>query len=225
MEETNEEMTFFKHMTKMDSSDKSNIYNMLQYAILAIVPIVLVLKLVKSVFPADYDKKASLEILAEIVGQLLVMILSIWLINRLVTYVPTFSGVDYKQMDYTSFMLGFLMILMTMQTKLGDKINILVDRVVKLWNGDVNVKKESKVTVSQPLSVNVGMPQHTNANLPLMAGDRPPQEQTNVHSQMTQQQLPQQDTRSQNNVDFNNMYQQSVPMAANDGFGSPFSSF
>ena len=43
---------------------------------------------------------------------------------------------------------------MSLQTKIGEKVSILVDRVMELWNGNANNKKKGKnnVKVSQPIS-------------------------------------------------------------------------
>lgn len=200
--------TFFKHMTDLDSGDRSNMMNMLQYTLMAVVPIVLVLKLIKTFVPEDNDNAPSLEILVEVIGQITFMVLSIWFIDRMIQFIPTYSGVKYKAMDTISFLLGFLMILMTMQTRLGAKINILIERIVKLWNGETSIPKENKksnvVKVSQPLS-NLPPQVHTNAALP------PPTVTPNAV-----QQAPPQKPNAQN---FNDMYQQSVPMAANDSLG------
>jgi hypothetical protein len=50
--------------------------------------------------------------------------------------------------------LAILMITMSLQTKLGDKVSILVDRVYELWNGKPENKngKKGNVKVSQPIS-------------------------------------------------------------------------
>ena len=200
--------TFFKHMTDLDSGDKSNMMNMLQYTLLAVVPIVLVLKLIKTFVPEDNDESPSLEILVEVIGQITFMVLSIWFIDRMIQFIPTYSGVKYKAMDTISFLLGFLMILMTMQTRLGAKINILIERVMKVWNGETSIPKENKksnvVKVSQPLS-DLPPQVHTNAALP----------PTTVAPNAVQQAPPQ----KPNAQNFNDMYQQSVPMAANDSLG------
>ena len=47
------------------------------------------------------------------------------------------------------------MITMSLQTKLGEKVSILVDRLMELWNGPSDKKKKGKngsVKVSQPIS-------------------------------------------------------------------------
>ena len=92
----------------------NQIHEYVQYTLLAVVPIVLVLKLIKTFVPEDNDESPSLEILVEVIGQITFMVLSIWFIDRMIQFIPTYSGVKYKAMDTISFLLGFLMILMTM---------------------------------------------------------------------------------------------------------------
>ena len=50
-----------------------------------------------------------------------------------------------------------MMITMSLQTKLGEKVNILVERIMELWDGKQDKKKNAKgkngaVKVSQPIS-------------------------------------------------------------------------
>jgi hypothetical protein len=51
-----------------------------------------------------------------------------------------------------------LVIILSLQTKLGEKVSILVDRIVELWEGPKDTKKYKKgngnVKVSQPISQN-----------------------------------------------------------------------
>ena len=51
-----------------------------------------------------------------------------------------------------------LVILTSLQTKLGEKISILVDRVIELWEGPKDAKKgkngNTNVKVTQPISQN-----------------------------------------------------------------------
>jgi hypothetical protein len=51
--------------------------------------------------------------------------------------------------------LGILMIVLSIKTKLGEKVQILVDRVEDLWSGEGTVREgnqNSQVRVTQPLS-------------------------------------------------------------------------
>ena len=130
--------------------------NMIQYAILAFIPIILVLKVTRTYVPEANEEKGSLELLAESLFQVVFILLSFWFINRIITYIPTYSKKPYKEFNETTFIIGFVFILLTIQTKLGEKISILTDRVMELWSGDASLKQNdsqsSKVKITQPLA-------------------------------------------------------------------------
>lgn len=125
----------FTYMFNYDDDTKSTLLNMMQYMLFAIIPVVVILKLVKEYVPEDDDSKGSVEIVIEIVLQLGILFLSIWFIDRLIRYFPTFSKMPYSKCNELVFILPLLMIMITMQTKLGAKINILVDRITEMWGG------------------------------------------------------------------------------------------
>lgn len=152
---------FFKHVFNFNDESKSEIMNIIQYATLAIVPVVILNKAMQKFVPEADDEKGNIEILAEILGQVVVMFLGILLIHRIITYVPTYSGDKYIDFSVTNIILATLVIILSLQTKLGEKVSIIVDRVVQLWEGGEskkNVKGKGKgngnVRVSQPISQN-----------------------------------------------------------------------
>ena len=126
---------FFTYMFNYDDDTKNTIMNMLQYMLFAIVPVVVILKLIKEYVPEDDDTKNSVEIGIEVAIQLGVLFLAIWFIDRLIRYFPTFSKMPYGKNNELVFVIPLLVIMITMQTKLGAKINILVDRVNEVWDG------------------------------------------------------------------------------------------
>jgi hypothetical protein len=145
--------TFLKHVFNFDDDSKSEILNIIQYSLLAIIPIVLLNKSIAKYVPEADDKKGSLEITAEVLIQIIIMFMGLLLINRLITFVPTYSGAKYPESHIVYIVLSVLMITMSLQTKLGEKVGILVDRVVELWEGKTDKKKKnSTVKVSQPIS-------------------------------------------------------------------------
>ena len=79
--------------------------------------------------------KSSLEILIEVLIQLIVMFCGIILIHRVITYIPTYSQFKYEPLNLTTVILAFLILVLSIQTKLGIKVNMLVDRLSELWNG------------------------------------------------------------------------------------------
>jgi hypothetical protein len=146
---------FFKHVFNFDDDSKSDILNIIQYALIAIIPIVLLNKSIGKYVPEADDKKSSLEVTAEVLIQIIVTFMGLLIVHRIITFIPTYSGSKYPEFHIVYIILAILMITMSLQTKLGEKVNILVERIMGLWNGTPdNKKKNSKnaVKVSQPIS-------------------------------------------------------------------------
>ena len=148
--------TFIGHVFSSAEEDKAEILNVVQYGIYALIPIVVLNKLIQRFIPeADYDK-SSLEILLEIFIQVIVIFCGIIVIHRVITYFPTYSGFKYENLALTNVILAFLVIVLSIQSKLGMKANILVDRISELWNGhsyeDKKTTVKNGVRVSQPVS-------------------------------------------------------------------------
>lgn len=213
---------FLNYVFKFDHENKSRMINMTQYTLLTVIPVLLILRGIKYIIPEEDESKGSFEILAESMVQLILIILSIWFTNKIINYIPTYSGEEYPKFNEISFIIPFILIMATMQTKLGAKFNILIDRFIILVTG----KKEEKntqntsqqqngqnvVRVTQPIS---GQHQPSQADYLDKNQLLPSNPQMSAMPQMQQQ--PQQ-IQQQN--DFNNMYAQSnEPMAANDGGG------
>ena len=155
----NESSGFFSYVFNFDSENKYRIMNMLQYTLLTIIPVLLILRGIKHIIPEDDDSKGTIEILAESVGQVILIMLAIWLTNKIINFIPTYSGEEYPKFNEISFVIPFIIILATMQTKLGAKFNILIDRFMQLIG--VGEKKEKQpqqqggqnvVRVSQPMA-------------------------------------------------------------------------
>lgn len=127
--------SFLGHVFSTTEEGKAEILNVVQYASLGVVPIVILNKLIQRFVPEADADKSSLEILVEIFIQIVVMFCGIIVIHRMVTFVPTYSGFKYENLVLTNVVLAFLIIVLSIQTKLGIKVNILVDRIGELWNG------------------------------------------------------------------------------------------
>ena len=115
--------TFFSHVFSMSEESTAEVMNVLQYALMGIIPIIILNKII--------------------------------IIHRIITYIPTYSGFKYENLTLTNVILAFLIIVLSIQTKLGLKVNIIVDRVLELWNGPTYATKEGMkqgVKVSKPVS-------------------------------------------------------------------------
>jgi hypothetical protein len=222
--------SFLKHVFNFDDTGKSEMLNIVQYATLSILPIIFLNKVIQKFIPEADDTKGSFELLAEILAQIMAMFLGIIMINRVVTYVPTYSGVKYMEINLVNIVLGFLMIVFSLQTKLGEKANIILARIVELWDGTPAKKKGQKqapaqsgaVRVTQPISPPVHQPSQAD-NLSSSAIGLLPQGQPGMPTSAPTQQQP--DTNFQqmyagpNNplVDAANVSME--PMAANEALG------
>jgi hypothetical protein len=222
---TNGKPGFFKHVFNFNDDSKSDMLNIVQYAAIALVPVIIMNKVMQRFVPEADDEKGNVEILAEILGQVFIMFIGILIIHRIITFIPTYSGVKYANFDVTSIILAMLVIILSLQTKLGEKVSIIVDRIMELWEGPKDSKKKKKgqgnVKVSQPISQG----QSAIATAPMMTSPGT----TAINSLPPTQQQP----------DYNNMYQQdsnplvgaATPgmegmgvMAANDMIGGSFGS-
>lgn len=211
---------FIKHVFNFEDESKSDMLNIIQYSLIAIIPVILLNKTMAKYVPEADENKGSLEIVAEVIVQIISMFIGLLIIHRVITYVPTYSGMKYPDFNIVFVILAVLMITLSLQTKLGEKVGVLFDRVIELWDGKVekNVKR-GNVKVSQPISgqQNVVTSQNTAMNQALY------NDGTSINSlptgggdyTMSPQKLP----------NYDNMYkQESTPLvgaATPEGFGEP----
>ena len=147
--------SFLSHVFSTTDEGKAEILNVVQYSFMGVIPIVILNKLIQRFIPEADTDKSSLELLAEIFIQLIIMFCGIIVIHRTITFVPSYSGFKYENLTLTNVILAFLVLVLSIQTKLGIKVNILVDRVNDLWNGTAtndkkaNVKKNVRINDSK----------------------------------------------------------------------------
>tara|TARA_Y100000816_G_scaffold273333_1_gene239573 strand:+ start:499 stop:1239 length:741 start_codon:yes stop_codon:yes gene_type:complete len=222
---------FFNHVFNFDSDNKANMLNLVQYIFIGIIPIVLTLKAIKAYIPEEDDAKGTLEISLEVAIQLFSIFFSIWFIDKIIRYIPTYSGVAYHKFNEVNFVLPLLIILVTMQTKLGAKINILADRVMDIWNGNQNPyvgkTNQGNIRVSQPI-VTPGIHQVSRAdNLDNSLIAPPPQQMPAQNNVSMIDALPNMAggnglSSFQNQAIQNSFMEAIEPMAANGALGGAF---
>ena len=155
--ENNGQKTFFTHVFDMSQEANGEIMNVTQYALLGIIPILVLNKLIQRFAPEADPDNSSVELLVEILLQVVFMFVGILFIHRVITYIPTYSGFRYEHLTLTNVVLAFLVIVLSLQTKLGIKVNILYDRLMDLWNGtssqDEKKNVRSRVRVNEPMTM------------------------------------------------------------------------
>jgi len=138
--------SFINHVFLFDAHTKEELSNIIQYSILGLLPILFLNKLIQRFIPEANEEKSSIELFGEIIFQITIMFVGIFYIHRIITYIPTYSGVDYVDFSVVNIILSVLIIVSSLQTKLGEKINILFERVMEKINGKEGMenKKEDK---------------------------------------------------------------------------------
>jgi hypothetical protein len=151
--------SFVKHVFNFDDDTKGELINIIQYTFIGVIPIIILNKSISKYIPEADDSKGSLEISAEIVIQLVVMFFGLYMIHRVITFFPTYSGAKYEDYNVITSVLTILMITLSLQTKIGEKTNILIERLMDLWDGKDSKSESSKsngkkanVKVSQPIA-------------------------------------------------------------------------
>lgn len=222
-------MGFFKHVFNMNDSSKADISNIVQYALVAIIPVVILNKTMQKYVPEADDEKGSFELLAEVVIQIIAMFLGLLMIHRIITYIPTYSGVKYEEFNVVYIILAVLMITLSLQTKLGEKVSILSERVYELWEGKKEDpkkngkpgKKGGQVKVSQPIAQGMNQAfQGSGGFREGMSGMNGDSQGTFINSLPVSQQSPGEQTKQ----DYNSMFRNDsnpLPGAATPGYDAP----
>jgi hypothetical protein len=217
--------TFFSHVFSTTAEGKAEIFNVMQYAGLGVIPIIVLNKLIQRFIPEADTEKSSLEILVEIFLQLIIMFCGIIVIHRIITYIPTYSGFTYDNLVLTNVILAFLIIVLSIQTKLGIKVNILVDRINELWNGpsgdDAKANVKKNVRVSQNTSAHMPSQADYLDNSQVQMGVFPPAPVANVRPKVSEGYDNMMRGSGQQQMDYPSMM---GPMPANGLLGGAFGS-
>jgi hypothetical protein len=236
MDSSDDSKGFLKHVFNFDDDSKYELLNIIQYAMIALIPVIILNKSMSTYVPEADEKKSSVELSAEIIIQIIVMFIGLLIIHRVITFVPTYSGVKYPDFNIVFIILAVLMITLSLQTKLGEKVSILFDRLMDLWNGTDSTKKKGKsgnVKVTQPIAG-----QQIGGSI---TGQVMPQSQPTYTDGTSINSLPTSSSSTQQLPNYDNMYKQDTtplvnaatpggtegfqePMAANSVLGGGFGS-
>ena len=130
----------------------------------------------------------------EIITQTGIIFIGIFFIHRIITYFPTYSEAKYESFSVLNSVISFLIIILSLQTKLGEKMNIISDRLL------MSIQAPKPLAASLPSS---------EFSIPVMS-QQPPQ---NINS-----------TQPVNDVDQFLQPQEHPIMAANESVGGAFGS-
>tara|TARA_E500000178_G_scaffold355530_1_gene428482 strand:+ start:1547 stop:2299 length:753 start_codon:yes stop_codon:yes gene_type:complete len=237
---------FFQYVFNFDEANSAQFFNMYQYAFIAIPLVLISLKLLNYFTPDLDESKGSLEIFIEILISINWILLHIWFLNKIIRFIPTRSKVPYSDSNEINFMVPFLIVLFTINTKLGNKINLLIERAMDLYTGKTNLKevsnkKQNDIKTTQPISPPIKqqissstggvdsvyrIPPNSNTDIPNQNSnfDRIGGHSENNYIQSQHREIVQSNAQ---NMDFNQDFAgpQIDPIAANEAFTGGFSRF
>lgn len=131
---------FFNHMFG-DKDTKSNVINIIQYTLVGIIPLIILSKSMQHIFPDADDRKNNFELSIEIIGQLTMLFIGIFFIDRLIRYFKSYSGEKYDDISPLSLILPLTIVLFSIPSKIGQKTKIITDRVLRA----LNIEKQPEI--------------------------------------------------------------------------------
>ncbi len=125
-----EQPNFVSHVFNFEKDSRNEMANIIQYTVLGIVFIAALNKGIDEYMPEVDKSKGSLSLFVEIVIQCVILFIGIVFIHRIITFIPTFSGIAYLDQNVITIVLPTLILLLS-TTNLGKKMNIILDRLLK----------------------------------------------------------------------------------------------
>ena len=226
---------FFKSFFTLTKEEKSESLNFLQYTILAIIPLMVLVRMNQLMWPGADEKKGSIELIAEILGEVLFTGVVVFIVYRLIDFIPTYSGIPLKGINMLSIVTVFMLTLpwYDSTSNLGTKVKHLHTRIDERLPAFFGIEQnKTKKTESTNNGNNGGLqmaqPTHESSRADYLgAHDRlstngPSFQKPNypTFDNMYQQNPPQQAEQNEPSMVMNN-----EPFAANSvvgGFGSSF---
>lgn len=212
-ENIKESKSFYKHMTTFDNKMKVEVFNLFQYSLMMIIPILILNMSIHELFSTDIENKSAAELFLEVFAELFVLLSGIYIIHRVITYIPTYSEEPYSPINFITFSSLFIFILFSFQTNINEKAKVIFQKVLDLFNlnsskvnDPVQVTNNPNIKQSHNQSMNANNGQNVRVTQPISGGvsgshSNPPylQKQTMYQSNPV------------NNVPIHQQHQQNIP--------------
>jgi len=152
--DTIEKQSFFNHVFNFETDSKNEIVNIIQYSVLSVIFVTLLNKGVNTYMPEIDKDKGTIQLTAEIMIQVVVIFVGILFIHRIITYMPTVSGIPYADQNIITTILPVLVVMLNI-SKLGEKVSILLDRIFNEKPASAPVKLNSVQPISGGMNTNI----------------------------------------------------------------------
>ena len=169
------EKDFIKHVFYFSDDHKSDLFNTIQYLAIAFLPVLIINHLINRLYlefgtqndENELKKTSSFKLLVEVLSHLSLTVALLYIINKFITYFPTYSGKEYIELNMIAPVL--FMLSATLDESKQQKIRVLLNRFDKAVFDDNtddshhSTIKKPHVTISQPISTSIhrrAMPTH-----------------------------------------------------------------
>jgi hypothetical protein len=133
---------FFSYVFKLSRFKQEDLMNIIQYTILSIIPVLLFVYFTKKYFPLVEADDSSLYIFIVTFLELVFMIIGIFFIDRIINFIPTFSGKYYEPINLTTIVIIFVLFMLLINTGFRERTKIMLERFDKwFWIDDALFKK------------------------------------------------------------------------------------
>jgi len=124
---------FFTYVFKLSKFKQEDLMNIVQYTLLSIVPVVLFIYFTKKYFPSLEENDSSLYIFTVTVIELIFMIIGIFFIDRIINYIPTYSGKYYETINLTTIVVIFVLFMLITETGFKKRTLVMLERFDKFF--------------------------------------------------------------------------------------------
>ena len=119
---------FFTYVFKLSKFKQQDLLNILQYSAISVIPIMLFIYFTKKYFPSVSHDDSSLYIFIVTFIEIMFLIMGIFFIDRIINYIPTYSGKYYETINLTTIIIVFVIFIMFIQAGFRERASILLHR-------------------------------------------------------------------------------------------------
>ena len=124
---------FFTYVFKLSRFKQEDLMNIVQYTLLSIIPVVLFIYFTKKYFPSLEENDSFLYMFTITVIELIFMIIGIFFIDRIINYIPTYSGKYYETINLTTIVSIFVLFMLITETGFKKRTLVLLERFDKFF--------------------------------------------------------------------------------------------
>jgi hypothetical protein len=119
---------FFSYVFKLSKFKQEDLLNIIQYSSLSVIPIILFIYFVKKYSPNITHEDSSLYMFILTFIELMIMIIGIFFIDRIINFIPTFSGKYYETINLTTVIIVFVTLMLLSHAGYRERTAILLYR-------------------------------------------------------------------------------------------------